>query len=205
VPLLDFINCAEGPDPSRVHSTVLSDNRREAMTKAPWTVPAGEQVFENYGQPNHMYFMWHGFSLDSNTHDCVHSEFNLTAAEMSDLDWTKAKPVVTRLGIRREHAEKMGATVSACLKASPAMPEQVWLALSLKMDTYEALLKSRRMGLITPAAAAVLLETVVARLAMYDGASSTHSAAHRFLQSEVVVLKEVRSYLQDYLEDQRDL
>jgi hypothetical protein len=102
VPLLDLINCAEGPDPTRVHSTTLdlkvdpsvppslllpspsecACQRRvlwrgsmlqgdNAVTYAPWAFKKGEQVFENYGQPNYIYFQYHGFSLVNNTHDCV--------------------------------------------------------------------------------------------------------------------------------------
>jgi hypothetical protein len=36
-----------------------------AVTYAPWGFAEGEQVFENYGQPNHIYYMYHGFSLAS--------------------------------------------------------------------------------------------------------------------------------------------
>lgn len=141
----------------------------------------------------------------SNSHDCVYTEFNLTAAEMKTVDWAKAKPVVTRLGIRRERAEKEGATVAFCLKSSPAVPEQVWAALSLKMNTYEALLRERRMGLITPAAAALLLQMTEARLAQYSDVSTAHEASHRFLQTEALVLKEVCMYLQNYINDKSDL
>lgn len=28
-------------------------------------------MFENYGQPNHVYLTYHGFVLDDNAHDCV--------------------------------------------------------------------------------------------------------------------------------------
>ena len=42
-----------------------------AVTLAPWAFKAGEQVWENYGQPNYNYFQHHGFVLDANTHDCA--------------------------------------------------------------------------------------------------------------------------------------
>lgn len=44
---------------------------KNAITLAPWGFKKGEQVFENYGQPNSVYFTYHGFVLDSNTHDCT--------------------------------------------------------------------------------------------------------------------------------------
>lgn len=46
------------------------------------TFVAGEQVFENYGQPNHIYFLYHGFSIQNNSHDCVHWNLKLTKAEL---------------------------------------------------------------------------------------------------------------------------
>jgi histone-lysine N-methyltransferase SETD3 len=70
VPLLDMINCMEGPDPDRVHGTDLDAAKVNANTLSPWDFAKGEQVFENYGQPNHIYLMYHGFVLADNTHDC---------------------------------------------------------------------------------------------------------------------------------------
>ena len=99
VPLLDLINCIEGPDPNRVHATTLTsfdensssfskkekrggENARSksresefAETKADRDYTPGVQVWENYGQPNWVYFAFHGFSLLSNTHDCVRMDF----------------------------------------------------------------------------------------------------------------------------------
>jgi hypothetical protein len=45
----------------------------------------GEQLFENYGQPNNIYFLYHGFSLVENSHDCVQHDFMLTATERKQL------------------------------------------------------------------------------------------------------------------------
>ena len=80
VPLLDMINCIEGPDPSRVHSTYLEDGL--ATTKAGWRFRRGEQFYENYGQPNGIYFLYHGFVLSDNTHDCA--RVDLGAASEAD-------------------------------------------------------------------------------------------------------------------------
>jgi len=72
-PMLDMINCMEGPsNPERVHSTRLDAKGTSAVTLAPWAVPKGEQVWENYGQPNHIYFEFHGFSLPSHPRLCAH-------------------------------------------------------------------------------------------------------------------------------------
>jgi hypothetical protein len=79
VPLLDLINCKEGPDnPERVHATRLDSTGQNADTLAPWGFAKGDQVFENYGQPNHIYFQYHGFVLDENTHDCVSLRVEIT-------------------------------------------------------------------------------------------------------------------------------
>ena len=40
--MLDLINCMEGPDPSRVHSTRLDNTGKNAITKAPWEFKKGE-------------------------------------------------------------------------------------------------------------------------------------------------------------------
>ncbi|KAG9397993.1 hypothetical protein AC1031_016409 [Aphanomyces cochlioides] len=73
VPLLDMVNCNENPvDPMRVHATTLSSDGKSAITKASWEFPRAAQVFENYGQPNWIYMLYHGFVLPKNSHDCVH-------------------------------------------------------------------------------------------------------------------------------------
>jgi hypothetical protein len=74
VPVLDLINCKEGPDATRVHHTqaeIHPTGASFAITKAGWAFPAGAQVFENYGQPNWIYFLYHGFSLTKNSRDCA--------------------------------------------------------------------------------------------------------------------------------------
>ena len=94
VPMLDFINCVEGPDPSRVHSTqvrhvtgIPSSKKKEkpsqAVTSASWTFGEGAQVFENYGQANYIYFMYHGFGLPvgKNSHDCVNWRISFSPQE----------------------------------------------------------------------------------------------------------------------------
>ncbi|CUF24878.1 membrane-associated protein, putative [Bodo saltans] len=70
VPLLDMINCRQGPKGHRVHSTKRGASNR-ADTYAPWEFQSGDQVFENYGQPNPTYFLWHGFAMEPNMHDCA--------------------------------------------------------------------------------------------------------------------------------------
>mmetsp|Transcript_21626 Transcript_21626/g.32021 ORF Transcript_21626/g.32021 Transcript_21626/m.32021 type:complete len:666 (+) Transcript_21626:598-2595(+) len=79
VPLLDLVNCMEVYEedednklvPNVIHSTTVDKNGENAVTKISHTVKVGDQVFENYGQPNHIYFLYHGFLLERNTHDCA--------------------------------------------------------------------------------------------------------------------------------------
>ncbi|RHZ39865.1 hypothetical protein DYB26_014943, partial [Aphanomyces astaci] len=106
VPMLDMVNCQEGPanqPPARVHRTALSADGRVAVTRAAWAFPANSQVVENYGQPNWIYFLYHGFVLSKNSHDCAHivldMESPMQKIQVSDLYevWYVAK--VRHLGL----------------------------------------------------------------------------------------------------------
>ena len=55
----------------------MDNSGQNAITKAPWEFKKGEQLFEPYGQPNHIYLMYHGFMLEQNSHDCVRVDFEL--------------------------------------------------------------------------------------------------------------------------------
>ena len=74
VPLLDLVNCLqlrnENGTINAPHQT-LQDSAGNAVTKATASFKKGDQVVENYGQPNYIYFMYHGFVLENNTHDCA--------------------------------------------------------------------------------------------------------------------------------------
>ena len=71
--MLDLINCGEGineyGEVTRAHQTDFVDNL--AVTRANKSYKKGEQVFENYAQPNYIYWAYHGFALDENSHDCA--------------------------------------------------------------------------------------------------------------------------------------
>jgi len=51
-----------------------------------WHFDTGDQVFENYGQPNHIYYLYHGFTLANNTHDCLLSDFSVTEEDLLNVD-----------------------------------------------------------------------------------------------------------------------
>ncbi|GFH49757.1 hypothetical protein CTEN210_06233 [Chaetoceros tenuissimus] len=74
VPLLDQVNCkhlkTEHGSDVRPHATVV-DKNGNALTKASTTFKKGEQVFEHYSQPNHIYFTYHGFIIEENNQDCL--------------------------------------------------------------------------------------------------------------------------------------
>jgi len=95
VPLLDLINCQQLPKGSTVHSTVLDAGGKNAVTLAPWNFKKGEQVFENYGQPSHIYFIYHGFVLENNVHDCslIEARVGPDDAGAKDLEQLKARLV----------------------------------------------------------------------------------------------------------------
>merc|ERR1719408_1181749 len=56
---------------------------------------AGEQVFEDYGQPNHIYYLYHGFAMAENSYDCV--RFDL-AVEQGDAGAADVGALRRRLG-----------------------------------------------------------------------------------------------------------
>eukprot|EP00984_Skeletonema_dohrnii_P015496 scaffold6714_cov75-Skeletonema_dohrnii-CCMP3373.AAC.10 len=65
-PLLDLVN-ADGI--GRAHETKVEESA--AVTRSSRPVKRGEQVFENYQQPNYLLFAFHGFMLESNPSDCA--------------------------------------------------------------------------------------------------------------------------------------
>lgn len=73
-PLLDLVNCAEILN-AKGHIArsrqVDVDGTGYARTQASASFKRGDEVFENYFQPNHEYFIEHGFSLKDNSQDCV--------------------------------------------------------------------------------------------------------------------------------------
>eukprot|EP00578_Thalassiosira_sp_NH16_P002999 CAMPEP_0181140008 /NCGR_PEP_ID=MMETSP1071-20121207/35083_1 /TAXON_ID=35127 /ORGANISM="Thalassiosira sp., Strain NH16" /LENGTH=1022 /DNA_ID=CAMNT_0023226947 /DNA_START=76 /DNA_END=3144 /DNA_ORIENTATION=+ len=71
-PLLDLVNADVS---GRAHKTGIEDSDdmtwKAAVTRASRHVQKGEQVFENYAQPNYLLFTYHGFILDNNPNDCA--------------------------------------------------------------------------------------------------------------------------------------
>ncbi|ETP02735.1 hypothetical protein F441_20218 [Phytophthora nicotianae CJ01A1] len=80
VPLLDMVNCQELNSKHKPHHTSLDSSGRHAVTKASWDFQAGQEVVENYAQPNYIYLLYHGFVLDLNSHDCAHFHLEIPNA-----------------------------------------------------------------------------------------------------------------------------
>mmetsp|Transcript_21116 Transcript_21116/g.44014 ORF Transcript_21116/g.44014 Transcript_21116/m.44014 type:complete len:898 (+) Transcript_21116:1-2694(+) len=122
VPLLDLINCQQLPKGSTVHATALDSQKKNAVTLAPWNFKKGEQVFENYGQPSHIYFIYHGFVLEDNDHDCSLIEARITPDDpgaAGDIEELKSK--LQKAGFR-------GYSMDVCLRKNNIHSEIVELA-----------------------------------------------------------------------------
>ena len=59
VPMLDFVNCDSGRG-ARKHATTWDASRQVAVTKAPLHFARGDEIIEEYGQPNYIYQLYHG-------------------------------------------------------------------------------------------------------------------------------------------------
>ncbi|KAL7433632.1 hypothetical protein ACHAXH_002312, partial [Discostella pseudostelligera] len=72
VPLLDLVNADVV---GFAHKTRLEDSgnigEKVAVTRASRYVNKGDQIFENYAQPNYLLFTYHGFLLEENLSDCA--------------------------------------------------------------------------------------------------------------------------------------
>jgi hypothetical protein len=66
-PLLDLVNA---DTMGRAHETTVEEASL-AVTRASRPVTRGDFIFENYQQPNHLLFAFHGFMLDNNPSDCA--------------------------------------------------------------------------------------------------------------------------------------
>jgi len=73
VPLLDLVNCAEvvGSTGNIIAPHVTQKEVDHVITRASFSYKHGDQIFENYSQPNYIYFMFHGFILENNHKDCI--------------------------------------------------------------------------------------------------------------------------------------
>ena len=74
-PLLDLVNA---DSVGRPHETLPeSGSESVIVTKATRSLEVGEQLFENYAQPNYLLFSYHGFILENNPNDCAVMQISL--------------------------------------------------------------------------------------------------------------------------------
>jgi len=131
VPMLDFINCEENrKDPKRLHATKLDSSKKYAVTYSNDEYEEGDQLFENYGQPNHIYFLYHGFILPDNSHDCIHYNLFFEGNEYSRLKKDGLNDYLENVFYIRSPED----VFVTCL--SVPIPQKVWLFLALKENTY---------------------------------------------------------------------
>jgi len=205
VPMLDFINCIEGPDPARVHSTTMDDTNTNAMTAASWAFTKGEQVFENYGQANYIYFMYHGFALPvgENTHDCFIHTVKLTDEETKQIDFTDqlAQNVAKQVGFNRSPSAHICMSVEGDVGAKnrrTGLPQDIWLAMSLKQNNYKSLREQKLLGLPNLSAMQLLHTQLEARQVAYSAhfaKGDPHKSSTFFLRTEEHHLQGVLRYL----------
>jgi hypothetical protein len=147
VPMLDFVNCNERTSPDgplgRIHATTWGTIPGEkptseafALTKSAWNLKKGEQLFENYGQPNHIYYTYHGFVLPNSEYDCVHFEISISEEEQNAINFAKATKLIQSLNLRRRKNDPKLPSVQFCLKEDSGIldiPSHVWGYLALKV------------------------------------------------------------------------
>ena len=202
VPLLDLINCQNSPDkdPStsyRIHSTQLSDDRRYAVTNASYALEPGDELFENYGQPNHIYFMYHGFTLEHNAYDCLQINIEMSDDEIKSVEWNKAKEIAKSLGLRNDRRP----SYAACLNYP--IDGKVWRFLSLKMNTFEKRKSMNMLDQPSVQAANILYSIMSSKQSEYDqfDFSHGHDASTRFIKQEKKLLAGINSGLSELIKN----
>jgi len=130
VPLLDLVNCSEQQNQNgstnAAHKTVL-DSTDHAVTETTSSFRRGEQVYENYAQPNYVYFLYHGFILSENSYDCALWEgsselLRIGANDEAAKDMTKTR---SRLSINGLPSSSMPGMLSPsfCIKDGTSLDD----------------------------------------------------------------------------------
>eukprot|EP01038_Epipyxis_sp_PR26KG_P004607 gene4607-6484_t len=210
VPMLDFINCKENENnPNRLHSTRLDSSNKYALTLADRYYEEGEQLFENYGQPNHIYFLYHGFTLFTpsstlnnnsnnnsyvaNSHDCVNIDFKLAENEKVAINWDKANKILKNVGL--SISAKKETVMTGCL--SYPVPKKIWRFLSLKMNMFEDLFNRQLLDEPVPELINVLLSIIDSRIDLYLKYKPSHESSFHFISSELDLLQRAKKSLEN--------
>lgn len=124
VPLLDMVNCRELA-PNKQHKAHRTDRNGEfADTRASWVFQAGDEVVENYGQPNYIYLMYHGFVLDENSYDCAHLRMDFRTNIKDEVVKRKVATQLESMGV-------LGWTWDICVDVEDATSIQNFVRLAL--------------------------------------------------------------------------
>lgn len=204
VPMLDFVNCHVNPSGIRVHSTKLetvsahsgSDQLKMAVTRAAIPFSKGQQLFEDYGQPNHIYYLYHGFILDNNPHDCVHIHLSMTQEEWDNVDKVTAKPILSQFGYRGNG--KIIPSTSFCLapktEFNKDIAPSVWLYLNIINGDYKELKDLSTVEMLdrlskpSTKVAAELMDMLKERALAYEKHSdSDHPLSNAFVKAEKTI------------------
>ncbi|GLD92375.1 hypothetical protein PINS_up000908 [Pythium insidiosum] len=209
VPLLDMVNCeerhADGERPHTPHHTTLSARGDAAETHASWAFRAGEQVVENYGQPNYIYLLYHGFVLSGrNSHDCAHLQLTVRAPN--------APEERQRLVATMERLQLFSWTPDVCVSLAPSTEKSsidVLLHVALiAADAQRAIeLERERPGEITTEHVAAALDAVRGRqqrLQTVATSSDDPSAVKTFIRQQATLMTAIESHLLERLQRSSD-
>lgn len=103
VPMMDLINSHQNMlESNKVIRPVLDLTGDNVYIYANWYFKKGEQVFTDYGMPNHQLFMNYGFSEEINYHDCY---FLPLWIEKDDPKYKEKRDIVKKKGHSDEIVE----------------------------------------------------------------------------------------------------
>jgi len=141
---------------------------------------------EDYGQPNHILFLYHGFTLTSNDHDCVRFDFNISKPE-------RVETIRQQLSAFGFHSFEF----TACLTFGSPQPIRRSLQfLSIKYGVYTY---SRTKDITDPYL--TLLAEVDARLVGYSPSPTLASVGQTLTAAEINHLRELGKQLNALVED----
>ncbi|KAJ0393566.1 hypothetical protein ATCC90586_007025 [Pythium insidiosum] len=203
VPLLDMVNCLEREDPASGHAsarrhmphhTTLSASGDTAETRASWPFQAGEQVVENYGQPNYIYLLYHGFVLARNSHDCAHLQFSIAASS----EPAERQELIAMM----ERLQLFSWTPDVCV--APGKKEDLLLRVALLASSPQRALELQRQrpGGITAEHVRAALVAVKARrdrLQSVSLADDVQSSAGAFIRQQETLMQALERRLEERL------
>lgn len=194
VPMLDLVNAADAsemPRTATVHKTSASLHRAEptAVTPAAWKFESGDQLLEDYGQPNHVLFLYHGFALEPNDHDCVRIDLHLEHVPgTSELlingspEFDVIKQRLISFGFRR-------LDYTACVTASSSQLTRVYQFIAIKYGLPHVIPN------VDTETYLALLGEVEDRLVSYDLKTKRSGFPEMLLNGELRNLRALRSDL----------